>query len=387
MAGPHLEIPESTATVSVSVINTTSSIKGVDAWKFIAPTIKGHEYLATPAFSFLITHEDDSRRKRRLLFDLGIRKDWCNSSPFLLRRFRAGGYEINVDKSVKEILQENGADIVDNPVEAIIWSHWHWDHTGNPNEFPPTTQLIVGPGFKQHILPGYPANPDSSILESDYNDRELKELNFEYADLIGGFRSIDYFGDGSFYLLDTPGHAIGHLCGLARVSSNPDSFVFLGGDIGHQPGEWRPSAQLPLPEEIQPNPFTSASGLGCGCPGSWFEDLGQRAHQPHGPRTLPFYAPARLPTGQIHHDIDECIESIRRMQQFDGASTENIFVVIAHDASLLDTIDFFPKTIDDFMEKGWIREARWKFLRDFAAAVGYNNKIEGVLDWSPGGTA
>ena len=29
---------------------------------------------------------------------------------------------------------------------------------------------------------------------------------------IGGFRSYDWFGDANFYLLDTPGHTIGHIC-------------------------------------------------------------------------------------------------------------------------------------------------------------------------------
>jgi hypothetical protein len=47
-------------------------------------------------------------------------------------------------------------------------SHWHWDHIGDPSTFPETTDLVVGPGFKNAMLPGAPANPDSPILESDY---------------------------------------------------------------------------------------------------------------------------------------------------------------------------------------------------------------------------
>lgn len=47
-------------------------------------------------------------------------------------------------------------------------SHWHWDHIGDPSTFPPSTDLIVGPGFKDAMLPGAPANPDSPLLESAY---------------------------------------------------------------------------------------------------------------------------------------------------------------------------------------------------------------------------
>ena len=87
-----------------------------------------------------------------------------------------------------------------------ISSHYHWDHLGDPSTFPPSTSLIVGPGFKEALTPGYPQNQESPILERDYEGRELKELSFEESDLkLGKLRAVDYFGDGSFYLLDTPG--------------------------------------------------------------------------------------------------------------------------------------------------------------------------------------
>lgn len=47
-------------------------------------------------------------------------------------------------------------------------SHWHWDHIGDPSRFPPSTELIVGPGFKDEFLPGYPAKPDAPVRESDF---------------------------------------------------------------------------------------------------------------------------------------------------------------------------------------------------------------------------
>lgn len=204
----------------------------------MSPDIAGHDYLATPCYSFLIEHKgSESDKTRRLIFDLGIRKDWQNLSPFLQRRFGAGGYQIDVKQSVKEILESGGIICDDGSIEAVIWSHWHFDHTGNPAEFPASTKLVVGSGFKEKLLPGYPTNPESAILESDYSGRALEEIDFTMTNLqIGGFPAHDYFGDGSFYLLDTPGHAVGHMCGLARVTVEPPSFVFLGGDIAHVSG-------------------------------------------------------------------------------------------------------------------------------------------------------
>jgi hypothetical protein len=57
--------------------------------------------------------------------------------------------------------------------------------------------------------------------------------------------AIDYFGDGSFYLLNAPGHIIGNLSALARTSVSPDIlFMLLGGDVALHASQLRPSIRL-----------------------------------------------------------------------------------------------------------------------------------------------
>lgn len=51
---------------------------------------------------------------------------------------------------------------------VALLSHWHWDHLGDPSTFPPSTELVVGPGFKKEFMPGFPANADSPVRESDF---------------------------------------------------------------------------------------------------------------------------------------------------------------------------------------------------------------------------
>lgn len=81
------------------------------------------------------------------------------------------------------------------------------------------------------------------MIEVDFNGpRSLK---------IGRMRAHDYFGDGSFYLLDTPGHSVGHLSAVVRTSTRPDTFVILGADAIHETGELRPSQYLPIPETLR----------------------------------------------------------------------------------------------------------------------------------------
>lgn len=102
---------------------------------------------------------------------------------------------------------------------------------------PDSVNVIVGPGFRKIFQPAYPINEESQLLETDWEGRELVELEFKSGLRLGRFRAVDYFNDGSFYILDAPGHAVGHICALARVSKGSrveeDTFVFMGGDACH----------------------------------------------------------------------------------------------------------------------------------------------------------
>ncbi|KDN46248.1 hypothetical protein RSAG8_04475, partial [Rhizoctonia solani AG-8 WAC10335] len=297
-APPLLNIPASNHVVKLSIIDTTTRMNGLGSSMFLEPAVKGHEYLSAPAYGFLIESESGIK----ILFDMGVPQKWEeNSAPIMVDLVRKLGWEISVTKNVSDILVEHGIAL--ESISSVIWSHHHWDHTGNPSLFPSTTSLTVGPGFKANMLPGYPTNPDSPILESAYKDRQLVEVSFDQTPelRIGRFRALDYFGDGSFYLLDSPGHAFGHICGLARTT--PDTFVFLGGDICHHSGQMRPTEYLPLPESIFPNPFPGKV-KGIVCPGSILLDL-----HPRHSTTEPFY---RVSSGGASSDPLEAQKSLNK---------------------------------------------------------------------------
>jgi hypothetical protein len=46
--------------------------------------------------------------------------------------------------------------------------------------------------------------------------RKLVPLAFDSALEIGGFKAHDYFGDGSFYMLDVPGVRTAPICSLTN---------------------------------------------------------------------------------------------------------------------------------------------------------------------------
>ncbi|KAL6230243.1 hypothetical protein BDW75DRAFT_76430 [Aspergillus navahoensis] len=359
-------LPSSTSTVSVSIIDPGVRLDLPASW-FVVPQIKGHDRLRVPSYAFLISHPSG----QNLLFDLSVRSDFENLAPTVARLLTdpASPATTISPRNISEVLVENGVSLEE--INAIIWSHFHFDHTGDPSLFPGSTALVVGPGFTSSHGPGYPEKPDSPVLSSDWQGRKLQEMDFDNhpngTRSIGRFKAIDYFGDGSFYLLHTPGHSPEHMCGLARVQ--PDSFVLMGADFAHHPGEFRPTELNPIPDIVRPNPLPRNPRYASICPGDIFESLG---HQP-GNTCTPFYRPAK----QFSHNVDQCNATIEGLSEFD--ESDDVLVVIAHDHSLLPILTgeedgdqgwLFPKrSLGSWKEAGLKHRGMWRFLGDFEEAV------------------
>ena len=353
---PPVDIPKSQSTVEVYIIDTTSFMSGFPASAFVEPLVPGFDTINVKSYGYLIRHPGSNTKYDTIVFDLGVRKDWENSPEAFVTGIKDSGCGISVDKDVATILRENGQAL--GEVGAIIWSHWHFDHVGDPQTFPTTTDLIVGPGFKANVMPGYPTDKDSHVDERAWLGRELCEIDFTATAgprrlQIGGFQAYDFYGDGSFYLLNSPGHAEGHMSALARTTADPPSFMLLGGDVAHHCGEFRPTPYTPLPDMISPNPLSHKLSA---CPGRIF-----LAIHPKKDREEPFFYPS---TGDgWHYDAQEAKDSIQKLIEADAY--DNIFPVMAHDMSLCDVIDVYPRSANAWMANGWKERSRWKFLNEF----------------------
>ena len=121
---PDLNIPSSSNTVEVYIIDTTAHV-GITTTAFVEPAIPGHERLSAACYAFLISHNnpDSPSKYDTMLFDLGVRKDVENSPKSIVERIK-NNVEVTVEKDVLHILDEHGTNA--NNVGAIIWSHYHW---------------------------------------------------------------------------------------------------------------------------------------------------------------------------------------------------------------------------------------------------------------------
>ncbi|CAK7202833.1 hypothetical protein SEUCBS139899_005560 [Sporothrix eucalyptigena] len=250
-----------------------------------------------PSLCFLIQHKsissDGKLKQTNLIFDLGLKRDLNGYPPKQqdhiaarqpvishpdcadsLRYGTAYAERLRVGQiqDVSPILIDPAKDI-----HAVILSHVHWDHVGTPSDFE-SASFVVGAGtldlLRNGAGPLYPADifndeelpvertvefppvtrdakDDTSIYENGPHvpkntiapEGALTKLasnlpphvldNWSWQQLASFPHTLDFFGDGSVYVIDSPGHLYGHVNLLVRVVER--KYVYLGGDCCHDP--------------------------------------------------------------------------------------------------------------------------------------------------------
>jgi glyoxylase-like metal-dependent hydrolase (beta-lactamase superfamily II) len=184
-----------------------------------------------PSLAFFLRH---SQNDKKLIFDLGIRKDWEKCPPAVVQTIKTFA-RVEVPVDVVESLRRGGVE--PDQVDAVILSHIHVDHIGDPSLFP-SSRFIVGAAAEGILAKGYAPEDTEPAAEPMFAKDLLPTVRTSYLTSdhwkpIGPFpHAHDFFGDGSVYLVDAPGHLAGHLNALVRTSSD-GSWLFLGADSAH----------------------------------------------------------------------------------------------------------------------------------------------------------
>ncbi len=128
-----------------------------------------------------------------------------------------------VDHTLVDQLKQIG--LAPSDITYLTFSHTHFDHTGNANEFPDATWIINKAELAwAESKPGPFVNVDSF---SAYKTAKKQMIDGDY----------DVFGDGSVMILKTPGHTPGHQSLELRLKKS--GVVILSGDLWHLRDNYR----------------------------------------------------------------------------------------------------------------------------------------------------
>ncbi|KAJ2901612.1 hypothetical protein MKZ38_001632 [Zalerion maritima] len=199
------------------------------------------ERTLVPSLSFLLLCESREGKRRRIIFDLGLRRDVDAYTPQLQAHVR-NRQPMRTFPDVRQGLLDGNLD--PGAIDEVILSHVHWDHIGTPSDFP-CARFFVGAGSLALLTAGMSGHMSHSNFQHDLFDnmdvREFTDPGTPGDDeesgsetgwrSAGGLRILDISSDGAVYAVDSPGHLTGHVALLAR--RGPRRWVLLIGDACH----------------------------------------------------------------------------------------------------------------------------------------------------------
>ncbi|KAJ7127595.1 beta-lactamase-like protein [Mycena crocata] len=341
-------IPPSDATVNVQAFNVANFTLNNLTHVFVRPVLRGRETITLPMHAFLVEHTPS---QKKFMFDLGMRNDPENLTPAFAAFFTSKAITVGDFKDITELLKDGGVTL--ESIEGVFWSHGHFDHIGDMSKFPSGRKIIISSKTNTTL---FPESPSSDLQASDLAGHKIVTVDLDSANLtISGMKTVDYFGDGSFYLLDTPGHLEGHMTAIARVT--PTSFLLLGGDALHHAGQLRPhgpfQTNFPCPGELLESAREAIST------DFFWSDASKPGVYDLPSRAQPLFALSDTPDS-FYADPIAAFVSVDKLAALDADA--DFLTLISHDLSIAATLPFFPASLNDWQATGLKQRVSWQFI-------------------------
>ncbi|SPO04202.1 uncharacterized protein DNG_06885 [Cephalotrichum gorgonifer] len=141
--------------------------------KLFVSSASDDEYSRVPSLSFLIVHQSPGTKQRRILFDLGLRRDTTKYTS-QIQGHLYNRLPLDPLPDVRQSLLDGGLD--PGGIDEVILSHVHWDHIGTPLDYP-QAQFFVGAGSLGLLKEGSGGHMSHSNFQHDLFDH-LKVVEF-----------------------------------------------------------------------------------------------------------------------------------------------------------------------------------------------------------------
>ncbi|CAO2656510.1 Nn.00g053130.m01.CDS01 [Neocucurbitaria sp. VM-36] len=140
---------------------------------------------------------------------------------------------VGPQRTIVQQLSEKG--VSPEQVDTVLFSHAHWDHSRPISDVFPNAMAYFGPGTKSACSPGHledrNAQWDGRFFDPNHATERWEELAGTWVNFGPFNAALNYFGDGSFWIIQSPGHMPGNLSAAARLRDG--HWVLLGSDCCH----------------------------------------------------------------------------------------------------------------------------------------------------------
>jgi glyoxylase-like metal-dependent hydrolase (beta-lactamase superfamily II) len=150
---------------------------------------------------------------------------------------------LKINKTLEEFLSENKLS-----VNGVFLTHMHLDHILGIPDLPGIIPVYVGPNESSHkaFVNMFVQGSTDKLFGENV---KIEHLNFE-SDAPEKMQILDFFGDGSLYIMWVSGHTPGSLAFLVQTTTGPELVV---GDTCHTAWGWE--------NNVPPGGFTSNGKL------------------------------------------------------------------------------------------------------------------------------
>ncbi|MCP4809211.1 MAG: MBL fold metallo-hydrolase [Proteobacteria bacterium] len=188
----------------------------------------------------LTVHVIDHPRKGRWIVDTGVAVDEDGDLANIQGLLGSVLSNTEILTPLDEILGEA-------PLNGVLLTHKHVDHVMGMGDVKKGTPIVGGPGEWGQ------KGAENALLRKGYKrllkGHDVRELRLEDAVEIGEFKTWDLHGDGSVWVLYTPGHTPGSLSFVVNNGSptllvGDSSHTWWGWDNGVEPGGYTEDSEL-----------------------------------------------------------------------------------------------------------------------------------------------
>ncbi|EAT87915.1 hypothetical protein HBI56_092930 [Parastagonospora nodorum] len=220
---PSSSLPHTRAHVKLSLLDGGSFIGDLDK---VHAGASGKYRMYNWAFYI-------EKQGRHMLWDLGLDEDRSNYTPWVNKYMLDEVNHVGPRRTIVRQLSERGVRA--EQIDTVLFSHAHWDHCRPIRDVFPNATAVFGPGTVAGCSPGHLKDInlqwDGRFFDPERATEKLEELSGPWQQFGPFEKAMDYFGDGSFWIIQAPGHMPGNCLAVARLESG--HWVCLGSDCCH----------------------------------------------------------------------------------------------------------------------------------------------------------